>query len=78
MTRAADLHAVTRLAGDVVNLAAVAAELVAAEESGQACRVHVLGAVLRALHAQALATHKAADEQWTQAHRAEQAQGGVQ
>lgn len=71
MTAATDLQALTRAVGDLCNLAIVAEQLVSEAEAGDTGRVHVLGALLRALRVQARATHSQAEAQWVAAVRAE-------
>lgn len=71
---------VAHAVADVACLAGVAADLVVIAESGDTGRIHVLGAVLRALRAQANSAHVLADEMMTLAHRAGTGvhEGGVQ
>lgn len=76
MTTTEDLERLTRAAGDVACLAAVAADMAAAVDRGDEARVHVLAAVLRALLVQASSLHQQADVQWRAAYRAEQAAAG--
>ncbi|MCO5976799.1 hypothetical protein [Ideonella oryzae] len=68
---AAALEGVTRAVGDVLSLSILATELVGEAEAGDTGRIHRLGAVLRALQAQAQAAHGQADAQWMAAHAAE-------
>ena len=70
---AAKLEAITREAGDVYCLVNIANELVSQAEAGDPGPVHRLGAVLRALQAQAKALHQRADDEWMAAHRVEMA-----
>lgn len=71
MSAAADLERLTRAAGDVACLVAVASDLADQLDSGARTDVHVLGAVLRALSGQARALHSTADAQWMAALLAE-------
>jgi hypothetical protein len=76
MINFADLERLTKAVVDVVNLAGVAADMVAAIEAGDDARVPMLGAVLRALRVQASALHQQADVHWMDACRAEQSKAG--
>lgn len=73
---AAEFEKITRAVGDLCGLAAVAEQLVSEAEAGDTGRVHVLGAVLRALLAQAAAAHRLADAQWMAAHAADRLSRG--
>lgn len=71
----AELEAITRAAGDVCCLVAIANDLVSQAEAGDTGRVHELGAVLRAAASQAKALRGRADVQWMAARAASCAEG---
>jgi len=66
------LEKLTKAAGDVCCLAAIAEDLACEVDSGDIGRAHMLAAVVRAVLVQARALHKQADDQWLAAHRVEQ------